>query len=53
MQYFLVMFPARMSLLVLKKQYVKNQIQHTLHKNDLLCHLNWGAHVLMEISSNV
>ena len=25
----------------------------TLPKNDLLSHLNWGAQVLMEISSNV
>ena len=25
----------------------------TLPKNDLLCHLNWEAQVLMKISSNV
>ena len=25
----------------------------TLPKNDYLSHLNWGTHVLMEISSNV
>ena len=32
--------------------YIK-RLQYTLPKNDLLCHLNWGAQVLMEISSNV
>ena len=28
-------------------------LSFTLPKNDLLSHLNWGAHVIMEISSNV
>jgi hypothetical protein len=28
-------------------------LRGTLPRNDLLCHLNWGAQVLMEISSNV
>ena len=30
-----------------------NNYESTLPKNDLLSHLNWGAQVLMEISSNV
>ena len=30
-----------------------NEVQHTLPRNDLLCYLNWGAQVLVEISLNV
>ena len=32
---------------------LQNHRQYTLPRNDLSCHLNWGAQVLMEISSNV
>ena len=33
--------------------YMTTDCSFTLPKNDLLSHLNWGAQVLMEISSNV